>query len=74
MLFPIRRAYLEAHTGGFPPAEFAACDEIVPLAEDSTTLQLLFQFSYPKRHPGLDLTPFEVLHPLAEAAEKYTRP
>jgi hypothetical protein len=71
VLFPVRRAYLDAHTGGFPPSDFATCDEIVPLTEDSTTLELLFQFVYPKRHPDLALVPFEVLYPLTEAAEKY---
>jgi len=71
MLFPIHQVNLEAHTGGFPPAGFETCDEIVPLPEDATTLELLFQFIYPKRHPDLALTPFEILCPLAEAAEKY---
>ncbi|KAJ7812471.1 hypothetical protein B0H13DRAFT_1666207, partial [Mycena leptocephala] len=45
--------------------------EVVDLPETSVTLELLFQFMYPQRHPGLDTTPFKVLGPLAEAAEKY---
>jgi len=43
----------------------------VDLQETSATLELLFQFIYPQRHPALDTTPFEVLAPLAEASEKY---
>ncbi|KAJ7825330.1 hypothetical protein B0H13DRAFT_2241226 [Mycena leptocephala] len=45
--------------------------EVVPLSEAAVTLELLFQFMYPQRHPALDTTPFEILEPLAEAAEKY---
>jgi len=41
------------------------------LTEHSETLELLFQFIYPKRHPDLETTPIEILAPLAEAAEKY---
>jgi hypothetical protein len=43
----------------------------VGLPETAVTLELLFQFIYPQRHPALDTTPFEILEPLAEAAEKY---
>ncbi|KAJ7861445.1 hypothetical protein B0H14DRAFT_3863445 [Mycena olivaceomarginata] len=45
--------------------------EVVELTETSVTLELLFQFIYPQRHPALDTTPFEILGPLAEASEKY---
>ncbi|KAG5642311.1 hypothetical protein DXG03_003012 [Asterophora parasitica] len=69
--FHIHRTYLEGNAGAFPPAEFDTQGEVVRLEESSTTLELLFQFVYPQRHPTLDDTPFEVLAPLAEAAEKY---
>jgi hypothetical protein len=44
---------------------------VVDLTEDSSTLELLFQFIYPQRHPTLFDAPYEVVAPLAEAAEKY---
>ncbi|KAJ7608257.1 hypothetical protein FB45DRAFT_1130237, partial [Roridomyces roridus] len=63
---------LDVCAGGFPPSEMASTEgEVVELTETSTTLELLFQFMYPQQHPALDITPFEVLEPLAEAAEKY---
>ncbi|KAJ7612288.1 hypothetical protein FB45DRAFT_940249 [Roridomyces roridus] len=71
ILFGIHRANLETNTEGFPPAEFANTGEIIPLSESSSTLELLFQFIYPRRHPGLDDIAFEALAALAEAAEKY---
>ncbi|TFK37167.1 hypothetical protein BDQ12DRAFT_667120 [Crucibulum laeve] len=69
--FHIHKKYLEANTGAFPPAEFNANGEVVNLTENAITLNLLFQFIYPKRHPALDSEKFDVLAPLAEAAEKY---
>ncbi|KAJ7633274.1 hypothetical protein FB45DRAFT_832729 [Roridomyces roridus] len=72
VLFHLHRKNLDVCAGGFPPSEMASTEgEIVELTETSTTLELLFQFMYPQRHPALDTTPFEVLEPLAEAAEKY---
>ncbi|KAJ7501090.1 hypothetical protein B0H11DRAFT_1993574 [Mycena galericulata] len=71
VLFHIHRKNLEVCTEGFPPGELLTTGEVVDLPETSTTLDLLFQFMYPQRHPALDTTPFEVLEPLAEAAEKY---
>jgi BTB/POZ domain len=71
VLFHIHRKNLEAHAADFPPPEFQTREEIVPLQETSSTLELLFQFIYPTRHPSLDATEIEVLAPLAEAAEKY---
>ncbi|KAG5650797.1 hypothetical protein H0H81_011019 [Sphagnurus paluster] len=72
VIFRIHRRNLETHTGAFPPPEFDTQGEIVELRDEtSETLELLFQFIYPQRHPHLDATPFEVLAPLAEAAEKY---
>ncbi|KAJ6626461.1 hypothetical protein B0H10DRAFT_1998445 [Mycena sp. CBHHK59/15] len=71
VLFHVHRTNLEVCTEGFPPAEISTAGEIVDLPESSTTLELLFQYMYPRRHPALDTTPFEILAPLAEAAEKY---
>jgi hypothetical protein len=53
--------------------EFETAGEIVNLTEDAATvtLELLFQFVYPQRHPNLSDSPYEVVAPLAEAAEKY---
>ncbi|KAJ7034111.1 hypothetical protein C8F04DRAFT_1039007 [Mycena alexandri] len=69
ILFRVHRKNLEVCTEGFPPSGFAVTEG--ELSETSVTLELLFQFIYPQRHPGLDATPFDVLEPLAEAAEKY---
>jgi len=72
VLFRIHTLNLKANAEGFPPTEFsAASNEIVPLTETSSTLELLFQFIYPARHPDLEYVDFETLEPLAEAAEKY---
>ena len=70
-LFHVNRKNIEAHAAGFPPAEIDTCGETIRLTEDSTTLELLFAFMYPRRHPNLDVAPFEHLASLAEAAEKY---
>ncbi|TFK38530.1 hypothetical protein BDQ12DRAFT_705474 [Crucibulum laeve] len=72
MHFHIHRKYLEANTGAFPPSEFeTGKDEVVALTESSVTLELLFSFIYPQRYPELEDVPFEIIEPLAEAAEKY---
>ncbi|KAJ6503105.1 hypothetical protein DFH09DRAFT_1201855 [Mycena vulgaris] len=71
VLFHIHRKNLEVCTEGFPPNDISTQGEIVDLIETSATLELLFQFMYPQRHPALDTTPFEILEPLVEAAEKY---
>ncbi|KAF5380013.1 hypothetical protein D9615_006295 [Tricholomella constricta] len=71
VLFHIHRKTLEVNAGAFPPAEFDTHGEIAQLTEDAATLELLFQFIYPRRHPHLGSTPFESLALLAEAAEKY---
>ncbi|KAJ6577822.1 hypothetical protein B0H19DRAFT_1337576 [Mycena capillaripes] len=71
VLFKVHRKNLEVCTEGFPPAGFPTQGEVVDLQETSATLELLFQFVYPQRHPALDTTPFEILAPLAEASEKY---
>ncbi|KAJ7114181.1 hypothetical protein C8R43DRAFT_961423 [Mycena crocata] len=70
VLFGIHRPNLETNTEGFPPPEISTNREMVPLSE-SSTLELLFQYIYPRRHPALDDITFSDLASLAEAAEKY---
>ncbi|KAF8183210.1 hypothetical protein K438DRAFT_1599891, partial [Mycena galopus ATCC 62051] len=71
VLFHVHRKNLEVCTEGFPPSGISTVGEVVQLTETSVTLELLFQFIYPQRHPALDTTPFKILEPLAEASEKY---
>ncbi|KAF8054870.1 hypothetical protein FPV67DRAFT_973099 [Lyophyllum atratum] len=71
VLFYIYRKHLESNAAAFPPAEFETRGEIVPLTEDAATLELLFQYTYPQRHPHLGDVTFDTLARLAEAAEKY---
>ncbi|KAJ4465990.1 hypothetical protein C8J55DRAFT_565993 [Lentinula edodes] len=70
--FHVHKRHLEFATGGFPPADTpSSLGEIVRLSESSSTLEILFQFVYPQRHPSLDKLAFEELLEVAEAAEKY---
>ncbi|KAJ3818752.1 hypothetical protein F5878DRAFT_356166 [Lentinula raphanica] len=70
--FHIHKRNLEFATGGFPPSNTpSSLDEIVRLSESSTTLEILFQFVYPQRHPSLDKLGFDEVLRVAEAAEKY---
>ncbi|KAG6916790.1 hypothetical protein DXG01_005313 [Tephrocybe rancida] len=71
VLFHIHRKNLETHAGAFPPAEIETREEIVPLIEDASTLENLFQYVYPQRLPEIESYPFDDLYKLAEAAEKY---
>ncbi|GLB39476.1 hypothetical protein LshimejAT787_0606380 [Lyophyllum shimeji] len=71
VVFRAHRKNLDVAAAAFPPSEFDTHGEEVPLTEDSATLELLFQYIYPQRHPDLESTPFDTLAPLAEAAEKY---
>ncbi|KAG5649779.1 hypothetical protein H0H81_002068 [Sphagnurus paluster] len=72
VLFRIHRQNIEFNCGALRPGEVAVDGEIVPLRDQTAeTLELLFQFIYPQVHPHLETTAFEVLAPLAEAAEKY---
>jgi hypothetical protein len=71
ILFLLHIKFLDMNTGGFPPAEIETWGEVVSLTEDSSTLELLFQFIYPMHHPTLAHMPFATLLLLAEAAEKY---
>jgi hypothetical protein len=71
VLFAVHRVNLETHTDAFPPPEISTEGEICLLSESSATLEVLFQFIYPRRHPTLEGLPFSDLAALAEAAEKY---
>ena len=72
VVFKIHRKNLEVNAGGLSPAALTtSVSELVPLSEDSPTLELLFQYIYPRRQPLLDDIEFALLASLAEAAEKY---
>ena len=72
MLFKVHRSNLASVSEGFsPPPGTDSRDEIVPLTESGDTLELLFQFMYPRRQPDLKKMEFKQLAELAEAAEKY---
>jgi len=71
MLFNLHKINLKVSAAGFAPPEFETRDEVVHLPEDSSTLDLLFRFCYPERHPDLEYASARVLKDLAEAAEKY---
>jgi len=77
VIFHIHQKYLELAAEGFPSSfsngltATAKFDEIIPLTEMSTTLDLLFQFVYPKDQPDLLHLEFQAVMDLAKAAEKY---
>ncbi|TFK63288.1 hypothetical protein BDN72DRAFT_826721 [Pluteus cervinus] len=69
--FHVHRKNLESTTGAFPGPEISTFGEVVPLTESAETLEVLFQYSYPQRHPELEEMKFETVVLLAEAVEKY---
>ncbi len=69
--FHLHKRNLECTSGGFPPAETPTNGEVVRLSEPSATLELLFQYIYPRQHPTLRGIQFDQVLALAEAAEKY---
>ncbi|KAG6815648.1 hypothetical protein H0H87_012660 [Tephrocybe sp. NHM501043] len=71
VLFHLHRKNIEAHSAAFPPCEINTNGEFVPLTEDASTLENLFQYVYPRRHLDIKLLPSDDLFKLAEAAEKY---
>jgi len=71
ILFLIHKINLEVSAGSFVPSEFETHNEIARLTETAMTLDLLFQFCYPVRHPDVEALEFGALALLAEAAEKY---
>ncbi|KAG6835299.1 hypothetical protein H0H93_002991, partial [Arthromyces matolae] len=71
-LFHVHTKNLEFGSEGFPPAGIRPQNnEIVDLSEDSTILELLFSFMYPKLLPDLGKLDFNTLSKLSEAVEKY---
>jgi len=77
-LFRLHKINLQMHSEIFAAAGSVSSEkseptspDVVQLAEDSRTLELLFQYMYPQRQPDLSLVEFEELSGLAEAAEKY---
>jgi len=71
VIFKLHRFYLAATAGAFPGTEIGTKGEIVVLEEPEDVLQVVFQFTYPKRHPSLKGVEFNFLRRVAEAAEKY---
>ncbi|KAF5346236.1 hypothetical protein D9758_011316 [Tetrapyrgos nigripes] len=73
VLFHVHQKHLEVCAEGFPLAKHTtpSQNEIIPLSEKSSTLELLFQFILPQRFPELDKLDFEQLMELANASEKY---
>ncbi|KAF8168480.1 hypothetical protein B0H34DRAFT_60951 [Crassisporium funariophilum] len=69
--FHVYRKYLEACTGGFPPAEFPVSGEVVKLSEPAKVLEILLQFIHPQRQPSVRDMDIDLFFSLAEAAEKY---
>ncbi|KAG5637537.1 hypothetical protein H0H81_004234 [Sphagnurus paluster] len=73
IFFKIHSQNLKTNTGGFSAyiSSGTSGDAIAELKESSATLETIFQFIYPARHPSLEKTDFATLKVLAEAAEKY---
>ena len=72
VLFYVHQKNLEFMSEGFPPtSHISSSSEIISLPESSSTLELLFQYTYHRLPPDLDNLKFRELMTLAEAAEKY---
>ena len=74
VLFKFYRKKLESYSEAFAGAEgFATSlsEDIVDLSETADVLDLLFQFMLLAPQPDLTSLDFSLLHPLAEAVEKY---
>jgi hypothetical protein len=75
VIFKIHSKYIEAGSTEFPRPKKTngGPSERVSLPEDSETLENLFGFMYPRKHPFLkkDSTPIGLLTKITEAAEKY---
>lgn len=73
VLFKLHRTNLAVHSGAFLGIiSNVAEDEVVALAEKASTLELLFQFVYPRAQPDLKYLDMDELAALAEAAETYS--
>jgi len=71
VLFKVHRKNLETYSDIFPGTDVPVENEIVPLSEKASTLELLFQYMYRQRQPDLSKIDADELAMLAEAAEKY---
>ncbi|KZT69445.1 hypothetical protein DAEQUDRAFT_726752 [Daedalea quercina L-15889] len=67
----VHKLILHMHSEVFPGEGITSSDDIVHLTEDSSTLELLFQYMYGQPQPDLHSVDFKQLANLAEAAEKY---
>jgi len=76
VLFKVHRQNLVSHSEIFAGADAvsgggSADNEVVPLSETSTTLELLLQCIYNVPQPDLEKVKFSTFAGVAEAAEKY---
>ena len=71
VLFHVHRRNLKTHAAAFPLPKLKTSGEVIELTEDSSILELLFQFMYPQYPPELEKVTFSTTESLAEAAEKY---
>ncbi|KIK56473.1 hypothetical protein GYMLUDRAFT_1012933 [Collybiopsis luxurians FD-317 M1] len=69
--FHLEKKYLKANSGALPPAKISTDENVVYLSESSATLEILFQFMYPRRYPSINELTFSALILLAKAVEKY---
>ncbi|KAH9922172.1 uncharacterized protein B0H18DRAFT_1121000 [Fomitopsis serialis] len=72
VLFKVHRKNLEIYSDIFPGTDVPVNNEVVPLSEKASTLELLFQYMYRQRQPDLNKIDADELAMLAEAAEKYS--
>jgi hypothetical protein len=71
VLFHLHTKYLKICTKGFSLQCPGGAPEVIPLTDAASTLEVLFQFCYPGRHPELESMKFNKLMLLAAAAKKY---
>jgi len=70
--FRLHKRNLEFTSGAFPPAETPVhSNETIQLTESAATLEILFQFVYPRQFPSLERLDFDSVMLLAEAGQKY---
>jgi hypothetical protein len=69
-VFSVNRLHLLAYSSALPKTP-STRDSPILLTESSSSLALLFGFMAPKRQPDLSSVAFDILDPLAVAAEKY---
>ena len=77
VVFYLHRKNLEpCIDGAFPGLhssgnESIAAEQIIRLDEPSSTLEIFFQFIYPRRHPSIKGLGFQTILAVANAVEKY---